>query len=558
MEDDRHPDRVRGNRIGGPWRTLWQVMAKQRPEPEPTRAAEIIAAACLATDLGMGFPFEHGLHGTLMAMRLAQLLEVDPEIDSQTYYASLLMYAGCTTDADVGVRIFGGSRTETLTPAQFGSPMEGLAGLVRALPSPQAPPHRRLYEAARRIVPAAKFRKPHFAALCEVAEMMARRLGLPPGVHNLFAFLTERWDGKGVLKRAKGEDIPLPVRIVHVARDAAYQRVIGGEDHAVEVIRRRSGHAFDPDIAARFVQQAPEIMAAAEPPGSAWEAILAAEPHPRLTLASEGVDRALAAIGDFADLVSPHLSGHSSEVAELADAAARLVGFGPSEVALVRRAGLVHDVGRVAIHPRVWQKPASLTVDEWEQVRLHPYHTERVLLRADLLASLAEVACAHHERLGGNGYHRRLSSASLTPSARLLAAADAFQAMCQPRPYRGQLTPEQAAGQLGEEARAGGLDSEMVAAVIEAAGQPRPRIERPGGLTEREAEVLGFLAGGLQTKQVARRLGISVKTADRHVQNAYRKIGVSTRAGATLFAMEHGLLPRAGLAEPRSLAGSSG
>lgn len=528
---------------------------KASPESEPVRAAEFIAAACLASDLGMGFPFEHGLHGTLMAMRLADLLDIDPETESQTYFASLLMYSGCTTDADVGTRIFAGSRTENLTPAQFGSRVEAMAGVIGALPSPGAPLHRRLYEVARRIVPAARFRKPHFTALCEVAEMMASRLGLPPAVQNLFAYLTERWDGKGVLNRGGGEEIPLPIRIVHVARDAAYQRFIGGNDHAAEVIRRRAGHAFDPDIADRFLKEASDIMAAAEPPGSAWGAILAAEPRPWLTLTGQGVDRALAAIGDFADLVSPHFSGHSREVADLAAAAARVYGSVPSEAAFVQRAGFVHDVGRVAIHPRIWQKPAALTVDEWEQVRLHPYHTERVLLRSGVLASLAEVACTHHERVDGTGYHRRLSAASLTPSARLLAAADAFQAMCQPRPHRAALSPDEAAQLLGEQARAGHQDSEMVAAVIEAAGQSPPPIERPAGLTEREAQVVGLLAGGLQTKQVANRLGISVKTADRHIQNAYRKIGVSTRAAATLFAMEHGLPHWA--AAPRPVADSS-
>lgn len=210
--------------------------------------------------------------------------------------------------------------------------------------------------------------------------MMAKRLGLPPEVQNLFVHLTERWDGKGVLRRAKGDEIPLPVRIVHVARDAAYQRVVGGDDHAVDVIRRRAGHAFDPGIARRFVEEAPEIMAAAEAPDSAWEEILAAEPRPWLTLEGERVDRALAAIGDFADLVSPHLSGHSRGVAELAVAGARICGFGPSDVVLMQRAGLVHDVGRVGIEPRIWQKQAALTIDEWERVRLHPYHTERVLL----------------------------------------------------------------------------------------------------------------------------------------------------------------------------------
>jgi hypothetical protein len=312
----------------------------------------------------MGFPFEHGLHATLMTMRLADLLDVDRETESQTYYASLLMYSGCTSDADVAGRTFAGSRTENLTPVQFGSAAEAVAGVIRALPPPGDPLHRRIYEVTRRLVPAARFRKPHFTALCEVAEMMAKRLGMPPAVHGLFAYLTERWDGKGTLKRAKGDEIPLPVRIVHVARDAAYQRVVGGDDHAVDTMRERVGHAFDPVIAGRFVEEAPEIMAAAEAPGSAWEAILAAEPRPWLSLEGEGVDRALAAMGDFSDLVSPHLSGHSAGVAKLAAAAAGVCGFNPSDVALMRRAGFVHDVGRVAIDPRTWQKPAPLTVDE--------------------------------------------------------------------------------------------------------------------------------------------------------------------------------------------------
>ncbi|HEX9775109.1 MAG TPA: HD domain-containing phosphohydrolase [Actinomycetota bacterium] len=518
---------------------------------EPVRAAEIIAAACLATDLGMGFPFEHGLRGTLMAMRLAERLDVDAATTSQTFYTSLLMYAGCTTDSDVAGRIFAGSRTDNVTPVQFGSPAEAVAGLIRSLPAPGEPPHRRAYAVARRVVPAGRFMRPHFAALCEVAEMMAKRLGLPPEVHTLFVHLTERWDGKGLLRRAEGEEISLPLRIVHVARDAAYQRMIVGDDHAVEVVRRRSGRAFDPRVARRFVQDAPEIMAAADEPDSAWEAALAAEPEPRLTLDSADVDRALAAIGDFADLVSPDLSGHSGGVAELASAAARICGMDPSEVAHVRRTAFVHDLGRVAVSPRIWQKPAGLTLDEWEQVRLHPYHTERVLLRSGFLASLADAACAHHERLDGTGYHRRLAAAALPEGVRLLAAADAFHAMCAPRPHRRGLPPKAAAEELGEEARAGRLDSRMVAAVIEAAGQETPQIERPAGLTEREAEVMGLVARGLQTKQVARQLGISTKTADRHIQNSYRKIGVSTRAAATLFAMEHGLLPPQGRPGPQ-------
>jgi HD-GYP domain-containing protein (c-di-GMP phosphodiesterase class II) len=203
---------------------------------------------------------------------------------------------------------------------------------------------------------------------------------------------------------------------------------------------------------------------------------------------------------------------------------------------------LVHDLGRVAIGARIWQKPGPLNADEWEQVRLHPYHTERVLSRSPFLAAHAPVAGAHHERLDGSGYHRAAAGAELSLPARLLAAADAYRAMTEPRPHREPIAPERAAVILGEEARGGRLDADAVTAVVESAGQRAPRIERPAGLTEREAEVVAMLARGLQTKQVARALGISVKTADRHVQNAYRKLGVSTRAAATLFAMEHGLL----------------
>ena len=159
------------------------------------------------------------------------------------------------------------------------------------------------------------------------------------------------------------------------------------------------------------------------------------------------------------------------------------------------------------------------------------------------MAVLAGVAGTHHERCDGSGYHRGTAAPGLTPRARLLAAADAYQTKIEPRPHREPLTPAQAAETLTGEVHAGRLDAVAVGAVLEAAGQRTPRIERPAGLTQRETEVIGLLARGLQTKQIARALGISVKTADNHIQNVYSKIGVSTRAAAALFAMQHGLVP---------------
>jgi hypothetical protein len=242
-------------------------MNEQAPTgDEQVRAAEVIATCCLATDLGMGFPFEHGLHATLMARRLAELLDVDSETASQTYYVCLLTYSGCTTDADIAIQIYGGNQRESITPVQFGSTIQMLGGVLRAMPPPDTPPHRRYYEVARRLPMAARFIKPHFAALCDVAEMLAQRLGLPPSIYRLFLYLTERWDGKGVLDRAQGDEIPLPLRINNVARDAAYQHLIGGDDHAVEVIRERAGKAFDPDIAHAFAAKRPRCWPLPTPP----------------------------------------------------------------------------------------------------------------------------------------------------------------------------------------------------------------------------------------------------------------------------------------------------
>jgi HD-GYP domain-containing protein (c-di-GMP phosphodiesterase class II) len=501
-----------------------------------------MATLSLATDLGTRLPLEHGLQSTLFAMRLSERLGVDSDTAAQTYYACLLFHIGCTADADIAAETFGddAALTRHFFPVMFGSRREMMAGVMRALASPESPPLVRAAQIVRGFPKAARQNGRHLAALCEVAQMLTDRLGLPASVQVLFATLTERWDGRGYPGSVERDEIPLPVRITHVARDAAFQRMVGGEEFAARIVRERAGGAFDPAIAALVADEPADIMAL-DNDRSAWEQTLAREPSPWLTLQDDAIDRALAAMGDFADLASPYLVGHSAGVAELVSAAAQHCRFDAADVVAVHRAALVHDIGRVAVPVRTWQKATPLSPDEWEQVRLHAYHSERVLCRSPFLAALAPIATTHHERLDGSGYHRGAVAPALTPPSRLLAAADAYHAMTEPRPHREAFPPERAAQTLTEEAQAGKFDPDAVTAVLEAAGHRAPRIDRPAGLTEREAEVIGLLARGLQTKQVARTLGISAKTADRHVQNAYAKIGVSTRAAAALFAMQHGL-----------------
>ncbi len=508
---------------------------------EQLRTAEVIGTLCLATDLGMGFPFEHGLQTTVIAMRLADRLGVDRPTAVQTYYGSLLSHAGCTTDAHVAAEVFGGSMTEHLNPVLYGSGREVMTGMVRALPDPGVWGPARAVQIARRLPRMIRMSRPAIAANCEVAGMLAEQTGAPAAVAASLAHLADRWDGKGPLRRAAGEAIPLSIRIVHVAIDAALQRHLAGEAFAAQLIGERAGKGLDPDVAGCLAADARELLSITGG-SSVWEEALAVEPRPWLRLAGEQVDRGLAAMGRFADLVCPYHSGHSSGVADLAAAAAPRCGMDAADTRAVRRAGLLHDLGRVAVSAAIWGKPGPLSADEWEQVRLHPYRTGRVLSRAAFLADLAPVACAHHERLDRSGYHRGMSAAELSMPARLLAAADMFHTKCEHRPHRAGMTTRQAAQVLVAEAKAGRLDPDAVAAVIESAGQPVPRLDHPFGLTEREGQVLALLVRGLQTKQVAKALGVSVKTADRHVQNIYAKIGVSSRAAATVFAMEHGLV----------------
>jgi hypothetical protein len=160
--------------------------------PERARAVEVIAALCLATDLGMAFPFEHGLHTTLIAARLADRLAVDGDTASRSCYASLLSHAGCTTDAHVAAEVFGGSLTADFNPVMYGSGRQALVGVVRALSDPDSPRLVRAFQTAHRLPRMVREQRPALTATCEVAQMLAERVGVPASVPPLLAHLLER------------------------------------------------------------------------------------------------------------------------------------------------------------------------------------------------------------------------------------------------------------------------------------------------------------------------------------------------------------------------------
>jgi HD-GYP domain-containing protein (c-di-GMP phosphodiesterase class II) len=381
-------------------------------------------------------------------------------------------------------------------------------------------------------------------AHCQVAAAIARRLGLGGDVQQPLLHVFSRWDGKGIPKSARGEQLPLAIRLVHIASIVEVYHRNAGVDAAVGVARDRAGGQFDPRLVEAFTDCAGDLLdGLAE--DSSWDAVIAAEPGLARPLSDDELEVALEAVADFADLKSPWFTGHSRGVARLAAGAARAAGLPEDSVRDVRRAALVHDLGRSGVPNTIWDKPGPLSNAERERVRLHPYYTERMLARPEALAGLAAIAACHHERLDGSGYHRRLPGSALSPEARILAAADSYQAMTEARPHRPALDPEQAAGELRADVRASRLDADAAAEVLAAAGHARTSKReraRPGGLTARELEALVLVARGASSREVGESLGIAEKTARNHTERIYSKLGVSTRAEVSLYAMRHGLV----------------
>jgi HD-GYP domain-containing protein (c-di-GMP phosphodiesterase class II) len=350
-------------------------------------------------------------------------------------------------------------------------------------------------------------------------------------------------DGRGWPGELKGVEVPLASRLAQLAEFAEVAHRVGGVDAAKDLARKRSGTQFDPTLAELMHAEADMILSGVDAVAT-WDAVIEAEPALAVMLSAERFDAALLAIANFVDLKSPYTLGHARAVADLAGEAGAQLALSEDVVRTLRRAGLVHDLGRLGVSNAIWDKRGPLGAGESERVRMHPYLTERMLHSSEALASLGAIAVQHRERLDGSGYPRGLLGAAISRPARILGAADAYQAMREPRPYRPERSADEAAAELRGDVKAGRLDADAVEAVLGAAGhRVSRRREGPAGLTAREVEVLRLLARGLSNKEIAERLVISPKTAANHIEHIYAKIDASTRATASLFAMQHGLLP---------------
>ncbi len=510
--------------------------------------SELVATLALAQDNAFGQPLESQLRSCLLARWICDQAGVDDGVRDTTYWVALLRYVGCTGHAHEVATVFGDEiaiRAQTLVH-DAANPAEVMRDVMAYATAGHTPDEQEqivkmIQETAR------EWAVYNFSSGCEVADMLVERLDFGPEVRASLRFTFERWNGNGYPSHAKGEDIPLPMRIVHLSHDMeAIARLFSPAD-AIQAARDRRDSTYDPALADLFITHGQtwlDRLGETEP----WDAVLALEPEPHRVLTGADLDEALTVAADFIDLKSPYMGGHSRRCAGLAADAGQVLGLEEGATTALRRAALVHDFGTTVVPNSIWDKPAPLTRSEFDRVELHPMVTEQMLRRSPALAALNSVASAHHERCDGSGYHKRLRADEEDLGACVLAATEVYVGLTTERADRPAFEPSVAADELRRLQSEGALEPRASRAVLVAAGHGEPRTssgkrqENPGGLTRREVEVLRLAARGLTTQEISDRLYISPKTADHHIQHIYGKISVSTRAAAALWAMEHAVV----------------
>lgn len=487
---------------------------------------------------------ERALRACMMALRLGRIIRYEETQLADIYYVTLLRFAGCAADARHRSAYFD---DEIALGPQIDAvelwKAESMLPFLQQHVGTQLPPAQRAQKLDWALATGVQRSVEAAVANCEIAQSIAKRLGLPSSVDKALGDVFERWDGAGVPGRASGDGIALAARVATLALDAELFLRLGGPNALLQMAQQRRGGQYDPALVEGLCAHVADIC---QPVNSLWEQVLAQEPavQQQRYLDAQQFAEVVRAIADFNDLRTPWMAGHSTAVGELSYAAALHYGLPEAEASALRHAGYTHDVGMLAVSVSVWDKPDALTESEWDRVRLHPYYTERVLARSAALAPIGTLAALHHECLDGSGYFRQLPAAMQSPAVRILASAELYRNKIEARPYRPAYSVDEATAILQQAVRAKRLDGDAVSAVLAAAGHhpPSPPRGYPAGLSEREVEVLRLLAKDLTNKQIAERLVISPATVDHHLRHIYTKIGCSTRMAATLFAMSQRLV----------------
>jgi putative nucleotidyltransferase with HDIG domain len=398
-------------------------------------------------------------------MRVARSLGLPPEDQSNLFYALLLKDAGCSSNAARVFQLFGGDDQKAKRGVWLRDWRKLREQIAYVLD--YAEPEGRLFERVRRFaVLAAKgpaSRRTLFEVRCDRGAEIARTLGFSKDTARAIRCMDEHWDGGGYPDGLKRDAIPLLARIVGLAQVAEIFASERGPARAADVVRQRRGSWFDPAIVDAFlaVVKEPALWEACASPTLDDTVALSEPAGCEISADALRLNDIATAFAWVIDAKSPYTYHHSERVADFAVAIARDVGLDEAAIVRLRRAALLHDLGKLSVPNRILDKPAKLTPREWEVVKLHPYYTYQILERVPVFGELAFDASAHHERLDGRGYYRNLRAPHLSVPARILCVADQLDALSAERPYRGKLPPERVVAILREE-RGSGLWPEAV------------------------------------------------------------------------------------------------
>lgn len=517
------------------------------PQHQPIRMAEVLAALSLATDLGSGKTMGHAIRACYLGLEMAGVMRLPTAQQAELYYSFFLIHSGCTALSLRLAPIIQGDEVAAIGDATLRDDtnfLDMLNWMVHNI-SPDAPMLTRAFNTVRTMLQSDDSAE-DLRGACEVAAQVAQRLGMSPGVQESVRHFLERWDGKGP-NRLQGNKIPLCARLIHAALKVEAFHTVRGRHEAEMWVRAQTGKILDPQVAEAFaaVAKKPDLWEKLATP-DLWDVILDLEPDsPYRHIEEPKLEDVALTVADFVDLKSPFTIHHSRETAKIAEAIAHRMDLPQADISDIRRAALMHDLGLVTLPNHIVENQERLSAGDKERLRLHPYYTERALSRVPALAAVADLAGKHHERLDGTGYYRGLSGDELSAGARILALADDFQDRMQERPGASAADPKEILRTMQPEAGTS-FAADCFEALKQdfglAAPKPHRRSAWPAGLTDREIEVLQVVATGASNRQIAQVLVISEKTVAHHLEHIYNKIGISSRAAAVFFAMEHDLI----------------
>ncbi|GAA0770088.1 LuxR C-terminal-related transcriptional regulator [Ideonella azotifigens] len=469
--------------------------------------SDAVRAFAFIGDLSMGRPTDHSHRTARLAGWLALASGGQAAEQQAAEAVALLRWSGCTANAAGFDQLLG----------------DDVAGREQMFAQTLRPLS---LQEQRAVAPLAEIH-------CEVSGDIARQLGMGAAVEAGLRQVFERWDGGGQPGQLGGEAVPAVVYQVAIASELEILSQVHGQAEALARVRAAGGSRYPAALATLACSAAADWLAALDEPSPARETVDEADRRVPLAL-----------VADVADLKLPWLAGQSRQVAEAAQATARLLGLDEDAAAQLHRAGLLHGIGRAALPNHLWNKAGRLLAGERERLRLMPYWTFRAAGAIQRLKTEAELASHAWEKLDGSGAFRSLSGAALSQAQRVLATAAALVALRSPRPWRLAHDADAAAQLLRGEATRGMFDPAVVEAAIAAAAGARPRAPARAAVTlsGREADVLRRISLGESNKEVARALSISPSTVRTHIESVFRKLECSTRAAATLKAFTLGLL----------------